>query len=273
MNRITVQGLPASAFGATVRYEALLAIRRRAVWLSVLLPCALIVLLAGLPRGRNQTDAIASIGDTALLINFVGSFGVAVALADRLAGQRRPGLRELVGATPSNGCSRTAGLILGPWLIASVPGALILLVTGGWLSITTGGPGPFGAAAVGLLTIVAPGSLLLTVLANVASLLLPSAVVRVLVMPFWYWATVLTPLIPFPVPTISRTVLSPFGEYQAVQWLHYPDAGQDGGWLHPVVGSASAVAALGLTLVTTVLAILIGHRMLSGNRWVGTEFG
>ncbi|MEV6562024.1 hypothetical protein AB0M22_40320 [Nocardia sp. NPDC051756] len=272
MNRITVPRLPASAFGATVRYEALLAIRRRVVWLSVLPLCALIMFLGGFPRGRNRTDAIASIADTALLINFLGSFGVAVALADRLAGQRRPGLRELFGATPNNGWSRTAGLILGPWLIASVPGALILLVTGGWLTSTSGGPGPLGAAATGWLTIVAPGSLLLTVLANVASLLLPSAVVRVLVMPFWYWATVLTTLIPFPVPTISRTVLSPFGEYQATQWLHYPVAEQGGGWLHPVVGNASAIAALGFTLLTTVLAFLLGHLVLTENRWFGTEF-
>ncbi|MFB8273972.1 hypothetical protein [Nocardia colli] len=272
MNRITVPGRSASAFGATVRYEALLAIRRRVVWLSVLPVCALIMFLGGFPRGRNRTDEIAAIGDLALLINVVGSFGVAIALADRLAGQRRPGLRELFGATPNNGWSRTAGVLLGPWLIASVPGVLILLVAGGWLTVTTGGAGPLGAAVLGVLTIVAPGSLLLTVLANVASLLLPSAVVRVLVMPFWYWATVLTTVIPFPVPTISRTVLSPFGEYQAVRWLHYPDAGQSGGWLHPAVGNASAVAALGLTLVTTVLVFLIGHLILNGNRWLGTEF-
>ncbi|MEU2179086.1 hypothetical protein ABZ552_33165 [Nocardia sp. NPDC019219] len=250
--------------GATLRYEATLALRQRVLWLSLLPLTALIMLLGGFPHGRNRTAESAAIGDTALLINFLGSLGIAIVLADRLAGQRRPGLRELFGATPGGGWIRSVGVLLGPWLVASIPSALVLLTMGGWLTIATGEPAPSVAAVIGLLTIVAPGSLLLTVLANVASLLLPSTVVRVLLVPFWYWATVLTPLIP--IPTVARTVLSPLGDYQAAQWLDVASAHQDGGWLHPAPGGLAGVAALGITLAITALAFLIGHVTLAASR-------
>ncbi|CAM4238526.1 hypothetical protein NONI108955_15960 [Nocardia ninae] len=257
--------------GATIRYEALLVLRHRVVWLSLIPLCVLIMLLGGFPRGRDRTDEIAAIGDTALLLNFLGSIGVAVALADRLAVQRKPGLRELFAATPADGRTRSVGLVLGPWLVASVPGALILLVMGLWSAISSGGPAPLAAAVIGLVTIVAPGSLLLTVLANVASLLLPSVVVRVLVVPYWYWATLLTPLVP--IPTVTGTVLSPLGGYQAAQWLNVALPQKDGGWLHPPAGAGYAALALALTLVTTALAFLVGHVLLARRRCAETEFG
>jgi ABC-2 type transport system permease protein len=250
--------------GATIRYEATLALRQRVLWLSLLPLTALIMLLSGFPDGRNRTAESAVIGDTALLINFLGSLGIAIVLADRLAGQRKPGLRELFGAMPAGGWIRSVGVLLGPWLVASFPSALVLLTMGGWLTIATGDPTLSVAAVVGLLTIVVPGSLLLTVLANVAGMLLPSTVVRVLLVPLWYWATVLTPLIP--VPTVARTVLSPLGDYQAAQWLDVAQAHQDGGWLHPAPGGLSGVAALGFTIAITALAFLIGHVILAESR-------
>ncbi|MGY1898460.1 hypothetical protein [Nocardia gipuzkoensis] len=253
-----------SGLGATIRYEATLALRQRVLWLSLLPLTALIMLLGGFPHGRNRTAELAAIGDTALLINFLNSLGIAIVLADRLAGQRRPGLRELFGATPAGGMIRSVGVLLGPWLVASLPSALILLGMGGWLTISTGEPALWVAAVVGWLTIVAPGSLLLTVLANVASMLLPSTVVRALLVPFWYWATALTPLIP--IPTVARTVLSPLGDYQAAQWLDVALARQDSGWLHPAPGGLYGVAALGITLAITALAFLIGHLMLAESR-------
>ncbi|WP_280446000.1 hypothetical protein [Nocardia brasiliensis] len=257
-------GRSLGALGATVRYEALLSFRHRAVWLSLLPLVALIMVLGEFPYGRNRTSDIAAVGETALLINFLGSLGIAIVLADRLAGQRRPGLRELFGATPAGGLARTAGLILGPWLIASVPATVVLVSMGGWLAITSGGPGPLGAAVIGVLTVVAPGSLLLTMLANVAALLLPSAVARVLLVPFWYWATLLTPLLPIPTP--ARTVLSPVGDYQAAQWLEVALPGRTGGWLYPAVSVTSSILACGLTLAVTVLAFFIGHAITTKGR-------
>ncbi|MFG2445255.1 hypothetical protein ACGFQG_20515 [Nocardia fluminea] len=225
---------------------------------------ALIMLLGEFPQGRNRTDAIAAIGDCALLINFLGSIGIAIALADLLASQRKPGLRELFGATSGDGWTRSAGIVLGPWLVASVPGALLLLVMGVWLTAEAGRPAPLTAAFVGLLTIVLPGSLLLTLLANVGTLLLPSAVVRVLVVPFWYWATALTPLIP--IPTVAKTVLSPLGDYQAAYWLNVGLTQRDGSWLRPAVSIGGAIGALALTLAATLLVFQLGQMMLAKSR-------
>ncbi|MFG1796521.1 hypothetical protein [Nocardia sp. NPDC049149] len=256
--------MPAPALRATIRYEAILTARHRIVWLSLIPLCALILLLSGFPYGRNRTDEVAAIGDTALLINFLGSIGIAIVLADQLARQRKPGLRELFDATPAGGRTRSAGIILGPWLVASIPGCLVLLVMGAWLSVTAGSVRPLGAAVIGLVTIVLPGSLLLTMLANVASLLLPGAVTRVLVVPFWYWATALTPLVP--IPTTAQTILSPLGDYQAAQWLNVTLSRSDADWLHPTAGAAAAIAALAITLATTLLAFLVGHLALTKSR-------
>ncbi|MFI6999207.1 hypothetical protein [Nocardia sp. NPDC050175] len=252
------------ALAATIHYEALLTTRQRVLWLSLLPLCALIMLLVEFPHGHNRTDDIAAIGDTALLINFLGSIGIAIALADRLAVQCRPGVRELFGATPAGRHMRSAGILLGPWLIVSAPTSLVLMVMGLWLSVTGSSVRPLAAAAIGLTTIVLPGSLLLTALANLMSLLLPGAVARVLIVPFWYWATALTPLIP--VPTVARTVLSPLGDYQAAQWLNVALPQATGGWPHPTAGPTAALVSLSITIGTTVLAFLIGHQLLAKSR-------
>jgi ABC-2 type transport system permease protein len=250
-----------TALVATIRYEALLAMRHRVVWLSLLPLCALIVLLGDIPRGSYRDNEIASIGEAALLINFLGSIGIAIVLADRMAAQRRPGLREVFGSTPTGTGIRVAGIIAGPWLVASATLGAVLVIMGMWLTITAHSGRPLVAAVCAFVVIVLPGSLLLTMIANVLGLLMPVAAARALIVPLWYWATLLSPLVPVPSP--ARSVLSPSGDYPAAAWLSVPPPGGAEGPLHPEASTATATMALGGTVAAAALVFLIGHMLLA----------
>ncbi|MFE0021733.1 hypothetical protein [Amycolatopsis sp. NPDC059021] len=260
-----MSGVLSPALSGTVRYEATLALRRRAAWLS-LIPLCLLALLLGLgSQGlTSYTDPMARMGATAMMVNALGSIGVAIALADRLAAQRRPGLRELLGTTPAGPAGRAAGVLLGPWLVALVPVALVLLALGVIVSASAGSARPLLGALIGLVTIVLPGSLLLTTIATLLGLILPVAAARILVIPLWYWATALSPLIP--VPTITGTLLSPLGSYQSAVWLGTLPPPDEGGWLRPAASPAVAVLAIGVTLAMALLFFLLSRPILAVRR-------
>jgi ABC-2 type transport system permease protein len=240
----------------TVRYEVTMAFRGRTPWLA-LLPLCVVALLIGLgsPALTGYDNPVARIGATASMVTVIGSIGVAVALADRLSAQQRTGLHELIAATPMVAATRMVWVLLGPWLVAMVPVAVVVLAIGARIAGAEGSVRPLPAALATLLTMVVPGSLLLTAVANLLSLLVPVAAARVLVVPFWYWATALSPLIR--VPTLTGTVLSPGGAQQAAAWFgtRLPGAGRD--WLHPAPTSASALLSIGSTLAAALLIFLL----------------
>jgi ABC-2 type transport system permease protein len=258
-------GLLSPALNGTVRYEVTMALRRRVSWLS-LLPLCLLALLIGLgaPGLTGIADPVARIGESALMLNLLGTIGIAMALADRLDAQRRPGLHELVTATPAGRSARLAGVLLGPWLVALLPVALVLLVLAVAVAVPAGTATPLAAALLGLLSIVVPGSLLLTVAANLLGVLLPVPAVRVLVVPLWYWATALSPLLPL--PTVAGTVLSPLGAYQAAAWLGTSRPAGPDGWLRPPVGSGAAVLSIAITLGATFVLFLIARAVAGARR-------
>lgn len=257
-------GFLPSAFIGTIRYEIRIAMRKRASWLSIL-PLFLLSLLVTLTSRTliGYSDPVARMGATATVVNLIGSLGVAIALTDLMVSQRRPGLRELLSATPAGKAGRAAGMVLGPWLIAVAPMAAVLLITGGWLALINTSVAPLVAALTGFVTILAPGSLLLTMLANLFSLGIPATAARILIVPIWYWATFLSPLVP--VPSITGTVLSPLGSYQASAWMGVDGPHADGGLLHPPPGQAAAWLALWIT-VTLTLLLFLACRMILGAR-------
>lgn len=247
-----MNGLLSPAMSGTLRYESMMAMRRRVPWVSLLPLCALALLIAlSSPTLTTHTDLVARMGSTAMMVNVLGSVGVAIALADRMAAQRLPGLPELIGATSAGPLGRAAGVVLGPWLVAMAPVFAVLMIVGGWLSVGAGSARPLIAGLVGFVAIVLPGALLLTMFANLLALIFPAAVSRVLVVPLWYWATALSPLIPL--PTVTGTILSPLGSYQAAAWLgtRPPPAGAD--WPHPQASTTTALLAIGITLAATAL--------------------
>lgn len=246
------------AVTGTFRYEVLMALRRRAGWLS-LTPMCLLALAIGLGSQtvNHYRDPVTRVASAAMLVTALGALGVAMALADRIAVQRMVGLAEVIAVTPAGRAGRAVGVVLGPWLVAMVPVVAVLAVIGVRQAVGAGSAAPLLAVAVAVPTVVAPGALLLTMVANLLGVLLPAPAARALVLPLWYWATAYSPLLPG--PTITGTVLSPIGAYPAAAWLSGADPGQGGDWLHPPAGTVPALASIGFTLLAAVVAFLLAN--------------
>ncbi|MFE0253646.1 hypothetical protein [Streptomyces sp. NPDC059010] len=247
----------------TLRYEALMAARRKVVWGAVL-PLALLSLLLAVssPAVTGHDDPAARTGAAAVLLNTLCSLGVGIALADRLRrGAETRGMPELLAATPASPLSRTAGTLAGPFLTAVTPVAALFLLYAAVISATEGSPAPLGSAAAALLTAVLPAAALATALAGLLGVLMPVAAARAVLVVLWLWACHFPPEFS-PVPTATGTVLSPLGGYPLVAWADAPQvwAAREGtGALRPEATDTTALLNLALVLATALACSALGH--------------
>ncbi|MGW1145064.1 hypothetical protein ACWD6I_08370 [Streptomyces sp. NPDC002454] len=247
----------------TLRYEALMAARRKVVWGAVLPLALLSVLLAATsPVVTGHSDPGARIGAAAVLVNTFCTLGVGLALADRL---RRDvegrGMPDLLAATPAGPLVRTVGSVAGPLLTALVPLVVPFLSYAALLSVTEGSATPLGAAAVSLAAAVLPAAVLVTAFSGLLGVLLPVAAARTLTVVLWLWACHFPPAFS-PVPTATGTVLSPLGGYPLVAWVRAPEvwAAREGtGPLRPEAGAAAAALNVALVLAMAATCHLLGH--------------
>ncbi|MFG2141122.1 hypothetical protein [Streptomyces sp. NPDC048650] len=247
----------------TLRYEALMAARSKAVWAAVL-PLALLGLLlaATSPVVTGQSDPAARCGAAAVLVNTLCTLGVGLALTDRL---RRTvearGMPELLTATPTGQLPRTTGALLGPLLTALAPVVALFLLYGAVISATAGSAAPLASAAVALAVAVLPAALLVTAFAGLLGVLMPVAAARAVTTAVWLWALHFPPRFS-PLPTATGTVLSPLGGYPLVAWAHAPEVWarrQGTGPLRPAVTDATALLNLALVLATAAACYGLGH--------------
>ncbi|MGW2562000.1 hypothetical protein ACWCXB_22655 [Streptomyces sp. NPDC001514] len=247
----------------TLRYEALMAARRKVVWGAVL-PLALLslVLAATSPVVTGHSDPTARVGAAAVLVNTFCSLGVGLALADRLRDAiEARGMPELLAATPARPLSRTAGTLAGPLLTALAPVAVLFLMYAGVVAVAESSAAPLGSAVAALVTVVLPATLLITAFAGLLGALLPVAGARAVVVVVWLWACHFPPRFS-PVPTPTGTVLSPLGGYPLVAWAGAPEvwaARQGTGALRPVVGDAPALLNAAFVLGAAVTCYVLGH--------------
>ncbi|MFD7313760.1 MULTISPECIES: hypothetical protein [unclassified Streptomyces] len=247
----------------TLRYEALMAARRKIVWGAVV-PLALLSLLLAVssPAIIGHTDATARTGAAAVLVNTFCTLGVGIALADLLRRTLETrGMAELLTATPAAAAARTAGTLAGPLLTALAPVAALFLLYAGAVAATEGSPAPLGSAVLALLTAILPAAALATALGGLLGLLMPVAVARAVLVMVWLWACHFPPSFS-PVPTVTGTVLSPLGGYPLVAWVHAPTvwATREGtGALRPAVSDTTALLNLALVLATALACHALGH--------------
>lgn len=246
-------GVRSSAILGVTRYEAVMALRRKVLWLT-LGPLAVLAAFLALtsPTVVAESDPVASLGTAALVINLIYTGGVGIALTDRFIQQHRAGLADLLNATPSGHTACMVGAVLGPLGVALVPAAVLLVTLGVVLGIGNGSLVPVGAAVIGLGAVLVPAALAITAVATLLGLILPQALARVVVVMLWFWSTAFSPSL-FPgVPTLTGTVLSPLGGYLAVATLHVDPVwanGEASSVLRPIASGAAA---------TTNVALLLG---------------
>ncbi|MFF4951173.1 hypothetical protein [Streptomyces chattanoogensis] len=252
-----------TALIVTLRYEALMAARRKAVWAAVL-PLALLSLLlaATSPVVTEYSDPAARSGAAAVLVNTLCTLGVGLALADRLRRSLEArGMPELLTATPSGQLSRTTGTLIGPLLTALAPVVVLYLAYGAVVSATAGTPAPLASAVVALVVAVLPAALLVTAFAGLLGVLMPVAAARAVTVVVWLWALHFPPKFS-PLPTATGTVLSPLGGYPLVAWAHAPEVWarrQGTGPLRPDVTDSAALLNLLLVLAMAAACYALGH--------------
>ncbi|MFF9095544.1 hypothetical protein ACF1AX_20715 [Streptomyces sp. NPDC014802] len=247
----------------SIRYEALMAARRRAVWAAVLPLAALSLLLAlTSPVVTAAAGPATRVGAAAVLVNTFCTLGLALATTDLLRrGLHTRGMPELLTATPTGRVPRGAAALLGPLLTALAPIAALLLAYGAALAAVHADAAPLTAAVVALATAVVPAALAATALAGLLGLLMPVAAARAVLVVVWLWATQFPPRFS-PLPTPTGTVLSPLGGYPLVAWADAPTiwaARGAGGPLRPDVTGTSAALNLALVLLTAVACLALGH--------------
>ncbi|MET9431093.1 MULTISPECIES: hypothetical protein [unclassified Streptomyces] len=247
----------------TLRYEALMAARRKVVWGAVL-PLALLSLLlaATSPVVTGHGDPAARTGAAAVLVNTLCTLGVGLALADRLRRDiEARGMPELLAATPARPLPRTTGALAGALLTALGPIAALFLLYAAVVAATSGTLTPLGSAAVALTTAVLPAALLVTALAGLLGVLLPVAAARAVTVVLWLWACHFPPTFS-PLPTATGTVLSPLGGYALVAWAHAPHVWatrQGTGALRPAVSDTTALLNIALVLAMAAVCYALGH--------------
>ncbi|MGH9129454.1 MAG: hypothetical protein ACRDY2_10960 [Acidimicrobiales bacterium] len=248
------------ALWGSLRYELLMAARRKVLWLTVV-PLALVSLIVGAtsPAVAGLHAPAGEVGEWLVFVNELTTLGLVVALADRFARTRRRGLVDLLDATPAGPRLRMVGTLVGGLTAALGPVAVGALCVGGYVALQHRDPFALAWAAGGFLVVVLPAALLMATLAATLGLLVPVPVVRVLLLVGWFWATLFDSRI-LPLPSITGTVLSPLGDYAAHGWLHAPAlwAGHGGiGALSPAASASTAALNVGLLLVATVLIFLV----------------
>lgn len=250
-------GLWSPATLGVLRYEAVMATRRKVLWFSLgpLVVLAALITLTS-PTVIADGDPVTKVGDATMVINLIYTVGIGVALTDRLVQQYRAGLADLLNATPGGHTACMAGALLGPLAVALAPATVLLVLLGVVLSIGHSSLAPVGAAVIGVGGVLVPAALLITALATLLGLALPQALARVVVVVLWFWSTAFSPAL-FPgIPTPTDTVLSPLGGYLAVAALHvdpvWANRGMSGTW-RPIASSATATANVAFLLGLTIL--------------------
>ncbi|MFJ9847975.1 hypothetical protein [Streptomyces sp. NPDC101150] len=252
-----------TALLVTLRYEALMAARRKAVWAAVL-PLALLSLLlaATSPVVTGHSDPAARCGAAAVLVNTLCTLGVGLALTDRLRRSLEArGMPELLTATPAGMLARTTGTLIGPLLTALAPVVGLFLLYGAVISVTAGSAAPLASTVIALVVAVLPAALLATAFAGLLGVLMPVAAARAVTVVVWLWALHFPPRFS-PLPTATGTVLSPLGGYPLAAWAHAPQIWanrQGSGPLRPEVSDATALLNLALVLAMAAACYALGH--------------
>lgn len=252
-----------NALLCTVRYEALMAVRRKAV-LGTVVPLTVLSLLLAVtsPVVTGHTDPTARVGAVVVLVNTFCVLGVGIALADRLrSGMETRGLADVLEATPTAALARSLGASLGPLLTALTPVAVPLLLYGAVVAAAAASIVPLAATLTALVTAVLPAALLAASLGGLLGALMPVAAARGVLVAAWLWAVQFPPALS-PVPTPTGTVFSPLGGYPLVAWAHAPEVWarrESTGFARPEVTDTTALLNLALVVALALACYALGH--------------
>ncbi|GIE99632.1 hypothetical protein [Paractinoplanes rishiriensis] len=262
-------------FGASLRYEFGMQIRKRSVWIVPALTLVLFVLIGGSllrdlfdPREAPPEAKTAVLG-LALQIHALLAIGFGCLLADRMIRDDRLRVAPILDATPARPGARLLGKYLGASAATAIPVLLVYFGFATAYAVHTSRPGALGWALAATAVVIVPGLLFVAAFALVVPLTMPAPLFRVLFVGYWLWGNI---VIPDMMPTLARSLIHPLGGYPLTGLFGFHGIDGEETWAGPLPGAAlnflrpeptatTAWLSIGVLLVLAALALAGGHAL------------
>lgn len=237
-------------------YEFRMQIRRRAVWITLILLALLIVIT--LSRATGVYNLLNSLSKYPLqtvivtwtdIVNAIFPVGVGVLLADRLSRDRRNRVDELLTSMPGALSARLVGKYLGSTFATLVPVFGFYSIGVGYVLYQTHSLLAVPLALETFAAVVLPGILFIAAFSIACTAILWVPLYQFLYVGYWFWGNWLSPS--FGIPTLSNTILTPSGGYISAGFF-----GEDaihGLQTTPLQGIESMLLLLGFAIFVTVV--------------------
>lgn len=243
-----------SVMGGALRYEFLMQIRRRSLWLVMIVVGALSAILwlafTFNLKASEQRDAVMYLAEfTAWFL----PLGAGLALADRLARDKRLHVDEILDTFPASPGTRLLGKFLGSTLATLLLVALIYLLGTGYILARFHDPHSLLLALETFAAIPLPGILFAAGFSVALPAFLKVPVYQILFIGYWFWANLMSPR--FRIPTLVGTMLNATGPWAQEAFFHFQ-------WvflnLHAAVwqGAVSIALLVGLSFLAVFLVSL-----------------
>lgn len=252
-----------SALGGALRYEFKMQIRRRALWITFLVFSLALLNLTGSPwtRWSEGLPVPHLVANWSLAVQFFHPIAFGILLADRLPRDRRTKVQELLDTLPASLGSRFLGKYLGATLATLVPLLLIYAAGIAYIAASRSDLSALPLSLAAFATINLPGLLFVAAFSVSSTAVLWVPLYQFLFVGYWFWGNLIptSPKGGNMMPTLSHTILTPFGEYMANGFF---------GTQQTVarVSALEGVASMSLLLALGALTLYGGYRVLVWQR-------
>jgi hypothetical protein len=209
-----------SVFGGALRYEFRMQMRRRSIWLVLVLLSVLLFALWYLFENTDLSGYYHRVGGDhsngpliwvapsqtapilfwAQVLAMLLPVGVGLVLADRLARDHQAHVDEIFDTLPGSLGARLAGKWLGSTLATLIPVALIYAVVIAYIMIRVPGLQALPLAAAAFAAILLPGILFVAGFSIAIPAVLKVPVYQFLFIGYWFWANLMSPKVGLPSP-------------------------------------------------------------------------
>jgi hypothetical protein len=205
--------------GGALRYEFLMQVRRRSIWLVL----ALTSILGAILWLAFISDIRALAVDAVMyLAQFTAWFlpvGAGLVLADRLARDKKLHVDEILDTFPGSLGSRLIGKYLGSTLATLVPIMLVYMIGMGYILARFHDPHNLLLALAAFVAIPLPGILFVSGYSVALPVIIKVPIYQVLFIGYWFWANLMSPR--FHIPTLTGTMLNATGPWAQEAFFHY----------------------------------------------------
>ncbi len=207
------------ALGGALLYEFKMQVRRKALWITFLVFSLALLNLTFRPWSPESEGLLVPhlVANWSLTVQFFHPVAFGILLADRLPRDRRTKVEELLDTLPASLGSRLLGKYLGATLATLVP--LLLIYAAGiiYIAVSRGDLSAIPLALASFATINLPGLLFVAAFSISCTAVLWVPLYQFLFVGYWFWGNLIptSPTGGNMMPTLSHTILTPFGEYMA----------------------------------------------------------